>query len=109
MRPYQGWLTGLIGMALLIGIGSASAQTRVESSYRKDGTSVQPYSRMAPNANPYNNLGYPATYNPNTGRITGGDPNAYLQQYDASQLQPHELTTLQPQLNYYLSTPQPRQ
>ncbi len=60
-------------MALLMGVGVASAQTRVKGSYGKDGTAVQPYSRTAPDANPDNNFGYPATYNTNTG-LRGASP-----------------------------------
>jgi hypothetical protein len=59
----------------------ADAQTRVDGYYRRDGTYVQPYYRTMPDRNPYNNYSFPGNYNPNTGQITGGDPNRYLQRY----------------------------
>jgi hypothetical protein len=49
--------------------------------YRKDGTYVRPHVRTAPDGNPYNNYSFPGNYNPNTGRITGGNPATYLERY----------------------------
>jgi len=65
--------------------GAASKTTtgtvNVKGYYRKDGTYVRPHVRTAPDGNPYNNYSFPGNYNPNTGRITGGDPAAYLNRY----------------------------
>jgi hypothetical protein len=62
--------------------GAASKTTtgtvNVKGYYRKDGTYVRPHVRTPPDGNPYNNYSFPGNYNPNTGRITGGDPAAYL-------------------------------
>jgi len=41
-------------------------------------TYVQPHQRTAPNSTARDNYSYPGNYNPNTGRITPGDP--YRQQ-----------------------------
>ena len=48
---------------------------------RKDGTYVQPHTRSAPDGNPTNNYSFPGNYNPNTGAITPGNPDTYLQNY----------------------------
>jgi hypothetical protein len=81
----MGWIAGLVGMVLLLSIDLALAQTRVDGYFRRDGTYVQPHYRTAPDGNPYNNYSFPGNYNPNTGRITGDDPNRYLQRYYGSQ------------------------
>jgi hypothetical protein len=60
---------------------SDGGKVDVKGYYRKDGTYVQPHSRSAPDGNPYNNYGFPGNYNPNTGKITGGDPDKYLERY----------------------------
>ena len=49
--------------------------------FRSDGTYVAPYQRTNPDGNPYNNYNYPGNYNPNTGRITPGNPDTYLDRY----------------------------
>jgi hypothetical protein len=97
MRHRSVWAIGLVGFILLLNIGMVCAQTRVDGYYRKDGTYVQPHSRTTPDGNPYNNYSFPGNYNPNTGQITGGDPNRYLQRYQESQPQPYGLGTPQPQ------------
>lgn len=51
---------------------------------RKNGTYVAPHYRTAPDGNPYNNYSYPGNYNPNTGQITPGDPQNYLDRYDSN-------------------------
>ena len=56
---------------------SASA----EGYFRRDGTYVGPYLRTNPDRNPYNNYNFPGNYNPNTGRITPGNPDTYLDRY----------------------------
>ncbi len=53
----------------------------VRGYYRKDGTYVRPHYRTAPDGNPYNNYSFPGNYNPNTGKITTGDPQKYLDRY----------------------------
>ena len=49
--------------------------------YRRNGTYVQPHYRTNPDGNPYNNYSFPGNYNPNTGRITPGNPDTYLERY----------------------------
>lgn len=63
------------------GSKSSGGNVDVKGYYRKDGTYVKPYSRSAPDSNPYNNYGFPGNYNPNTGKITPGDPDKYLERY----------------------------
>lgn len=104
MMHRRGLMVGIIGMVLLLSMGLALAQVRVDGYYRRDGTYVQPHSRTAPDSNPFNNYGYPGNYNPNTGRITGGDPDRYLQRYYGSQ--PYGGGLSQP--NYDLYTPRTR-
>jgi len=53
----------------------------VRGYYRKDGTYVQPHYRTNPDGNPYNNYSFPGNYNPNTGRVTPGNPDTYLDRY----------------------------
>lgn len=53
----------------------------VNGYYRSNGTYVNGYERTAPDGNPYNNYSYPGNYNPNTGNITGGSQDAYLDRY----------------------------
>ena len=59
----------------------AAGRVRVRGYYRKDGTYVRPHYRSAPDGNPYNNYSFPGNYNPNTGRITPGNPQTYLDRY----------------------------
>lgn len=54
---------------------------RVRGYFKFDGTYVQPHLRTNPDRNPYNNFNFPGNYNPNTGRITPGNPNSYLREY----------------------------
>jgi len=54
---------------------------RVRGYTRRDGTYVQPHYRTNPDRNPYNNYSFPGNYNPNTGRITSGNPKTYLDQH----------------------------
>src|SRR2546421_9142285 len=89
MKHRSRWMAGIIGIVLLLSMGLALAQVHVDGYYRRDGTYVQPHQRTAPDSNPYNNYGYPGNYNPNTGQITGGDPNRYLERYYRSQTQPY--------------------
>ena len=59
----------------------AAGRVRVRGYYRKDGTYVRPHYRSAPDGNPYNNYSFPGNYNPNTDRITPGNPQTYLNRY----------------------------
>ena len=67
----------LVSMAIEVEAG----RVRVKGYYRKDGTYVRPHYRTAPDSNPYNNYSFPGNYNPNTGKITPGDPQKYLDRY----------------------------
>lgn len=49
----------------------------VRGYYRSDGTYVRPHYRTNPDGNPYNNYSFPGNYNPNTGKITPGNPDTY--------------------------------
>jgi hypothetical protein len=53
----------------------------VNGYYKSNGTYVNSYERTAPDGNPYNNYSYPGNYNPNTGSITGGNADTYLNNY----------------------------
>lgn len=53
----------------------------VNGYYRSNGTYVNGYERTAPDSSPYNNYSYPGNYNPNTGNITGGNADTYLNNY----------------------------
>jgi hypothetical protein len=57
----------------------AAAQVYVRPYVRRDGTVVQGYQRTRPDRNPYNNYSTPGNFNPNTGRITGGNLERYLE------------------------------
>jgi hypothetical protein len=85
-------------MVLLLSSDLVFAQSRVHGYFCRDGTYGQPHSRTVPDGNPYNNYSFPGNYNPNTGRMTGGDPERYLQRYYGSQsLQPYGRGTPQSQ------------
>jgi len=47
----------------------------------KNGTYVAPYYRSAPDGNPYKNYSFPGNTNPYTGKIAGGNPDTYLNNY----------------------------
>jgi hypothetical protein len=53
----------------------------VNGYYRSNGTYVNSYERTSPDGDPYNNYSYPGNYNPNTGSITGGNSDTYLNNY----------------------------
>ena len=74
----------IVGFLVLISVLTVSLAEAewVKGYYRNDGTYVQPYQRSQPDRNPYNNYGFPGNYNPNTGRITPGNPNNYLDKYN---------------------------
>ena len=72
--------TALVVLISFLTVSLAEAG-RVRGYYRQDGIYVQPYYRTNPDRNPYNNYSFPGNYNPNTGRISPGNPNTYLDQY----------------------------
>ena len=74
-----------LGLFTLYPLEVDGQRVRVRGYYRKDGTYVRPHYRTAPDGNPYNNYPYPGNYNPNTGKITTGDPLKYLEGYDSGQ------------------------
>lgn len=60
---------------------TVGAQVKVRGYFRKDGTYVKPHFRSNPDGNPYNNYSFPGNYNPNTGKISPGNPETYLNNY----------------------------
>ena len=70
-----------LGVLTLYPLEADGGRVRVRGYYRKDGTYVRPHYRSVPDGNPYNNYSYPGNYNPNTGQITPGDPQKYLDRY----------------------------
>jgi hypothetical protein len=67
--------------ALAGGRKGSGGDVGVKGYTRKDGTYVAPHTRSAPDSSPYNNHGMPGNYNPNTGTITPGNPDTYLERY----------------------------
>jgi hypothetical protein len=61
--------------------GGRGGGVSVRGYTRSDGTYVQPHTRSAPDGNPTNNYSFPGNYNPNTGTITPGNPDTYLENY----------------------------
>jgi len=74
----------------------SSAQVSVRGYWRRDGTYVQPHVRTHPDGNPYNNDSFPGNYNPNTGKITPGNPATYLHRYYSRQPVPSLTEALHP-------------
>ncbi len=72
--------TAFLVLVSFITVSLAEAQ-RVRGYFRQNGTYVQPYYRTNPDKNPYNNYSFPGNHNPNTGRITPGNPDTYLNRY----------------------------
>ena len=70
----------LVVILVLGGLSRANAAS-VDGYTRRDGTYVSPYQRTNPDRSPYNNYDYPGNFNPNTGQVTPGNPNTYLDQY----------------------------
>ena len=74
-------------LTLAFAAGVAAAQDVPVGGYvRKDGTYVQPYRRSRPDGNPYNNYSFPGNVNPNTGRVSPGNPDTYLRDHDSQGL-----------------------
>jgi len=71
----------MIGSFFFVLLDDVDAHVRVRGYYRKDGTYVRPHYRSNPDGNPYNNWSFPGNYNPNTGRISPGNPSTYLRNY----------------------------
>ena len=73
----------VIGLLVLINFLAISLAEAgwVRGYYRADGTYVRPHYRTNPDGNPYNNYSFPGNYNPNTGKITPGNPDTYLNRY----------------------------
>jgi hypothetical protein len=70
----------IIASFLSICVNDSYSQVSVKGHYRK-GRYVRPHQRTLPDGNPYNNYSFPGNYNPNTGRITPGNPETYLRNY----------------------------
>lgn len=71
----------VFGTMLSVVEESEAKSVWVKGYYRKDGTYVRGHYRTAPDGNPYNNYSFPGNYNPNTGKVTTGDPDKYLERY----------------------------
>ena len=65
---------------VLLGLSQADADW-VRGHVRRDGTYVAPHQRTSPDRNPYNNYNFPGNFNPNSGRVTPGYPDTYLENY----------------------------
>lgn len=62
------------------------AQVHVKGYYKSNGTYVQPHERTRPNSTITDNYSYPGNYNPNTGKITGGNVGTYQNNSGANYL-----------------------
>ena len=84
-KTYKIILSSVLFIAIIGGplfvLDDANARVRVEGYYRKDGTYVRPHYRSNPDGNPYNNWSFPGNYNPNTRRMSPGNPSTYLKNY----------------------------
>lgn len=75
-------ITGLLlASTFFLGAINIASAGYVNGYYRSNGTYVNGYYRTSPDGNPYNNYSYPGNYNPNTGSITSGNPQTYLNNY----------------------------
>jgi len=74
-------LAGVLTILISFFVTSFAQAGWVRGYYRSNGTYVQPHYRTNPDGNPYNNYSFPGNYNPNTGRITPGNPDTYLRRY----------------------------
>lgn len=76
-------LAGILVVVFMVLFSVNLAQADWVRGYnRNDGKYIQPYQRTHPDRNPYNNCGFPGNFNPNTGRITPGNPNTYIDNYN---------------------------
>ncbi len=71
----------LVSLGLSLVFIPTAYAAHVNGYYRSNGTYVNGYERSAPDGNPYNNYSYPGNYNPNTGKVTGGNSDTYLNNY----------------------------
>jgi len=71
----------LIFIIFSLFLSFASAYVWVNGYTRENGTYVQGYWRTSPDGDPTNNIGYPGNFNPNTGKVTPGNPETYLKNY----------------------------
>jgi len=74
----------LIFIIFSLFLSFASAYDWVNGYTRKSGTYVQGYWRSSPDSDLTNNIGYPGNFNPNTGKVTPGNPETYLKNYYGS-------------------------
>lgn len=72
----------IAGITLVVADQCEAKRVYVKGYYRKDGTYVKGHYRTAPDGNPYNNYSTPGNYNPNTGKVTGGNLETYLKKYE---------------------------
>ena len=79
MGNIKRWIAVLLVILLAGVLASEALASNVRGYFRRDGTYVQPHQRSNPDRNPYNNYNFPGNYNPNTGTITPGDPDRYLE------------------------------
>ena len=70
----------LLAVVVLL-VQSPTDGSAAQGYVRRDGTYVAPYQRTNPDGNPYNNYNFPGNYNPNTGQITPGNPDTYIDRY----------------------------
>lgn len=72
----------LIAMCFMLLQVSFVCAERVGGYYRKNGTYVDSYDRTPKDSNPYNNYSTPGNYNPNSGKVTTGDVDNYVDKYN---------------------------
>ena len=84
-------LAGVLTILISFFITSLVEAGWVRGYFRKDGTYVRPYLRTKPDGNPFNNYSFPGNFNPNTGRITPGNPDTYLKRYYSPRLYEYDL------------------
>jgi hypothetical protein len=78
MNSMKKWIAVVV-MLLLTGVLATDVfAASVRGYYRKNGTYVQPHKRTNPDSTRSNNYSFPGNYNPNTGKITPGNPGRAL-------------------------------
>jgi hypothetical protein len=71
----------ILAVLNILFIQDICAQVRVSGYFRKNGTYVEPHYRSSPNSSPFDNYSFPGNTNPYTGKVSTGDPEAYLSNY----------------------------
>lgn len=71
-------LQAAVVMGLML-LASVSWAASVGGYFRSDGTYVRPHERTNPNNTIMDNYSFPGNWNPNTGRVTPGDPYRALE------------------------------